>query len=90
MTRKKAPECRRLIYRHTRGAWAGIDQIVGVVTANHFIYLTVREARSHQGPVPDVLSEVPMMPDGRESRALRMKTTNRYVLYQEELVEGHA
>lgn len=80
----EVPAFRRLVYRHTRGPWAGIDQIVGYVTPKDFTYLTVRERRAHKGPVPDVLTAVEMSPDGRESRGLRLKTTDRYVHYQEE------
>lgn len=79
----EVPAFRRLVYRHTRGPWTGIDQIVGYVTPTDFIYLTARERRSHKGPVPDVLAEVEMSPNGRESRAMRLKTSDRYVHYQE-------
>lgn len=77
------PPFRRLVYRHTAGPYAGLDQIVGYVNETHFVYLLQREARPHTGPVPDKLKAIPMFPDGRMAKGMRLKTTDRYVLYQE-------
>ncbi len=79
----EVPSFRRLVYRHTAGPHAGLDQIVGFVDQKHFVYLLQREARPHKGPVPDKLSAIPMWPDGRMAKAMRLKTTDRYVMYQE-------
>lgn len=79
----EVPEFRRLIYRHTRGSWAGIDQIVGIATPRGFFFLTTREVKGHEGPAPDKMSVTQMMPDGREAKGLRLKSTDRYVMYQE-------
>lgn len=70
------PTIRRIVVRHTAGPYAGLRQILGVTD-------------SEPGELPDILpgpGEVaPMFPDNRPARALRLKSTNRYVLYQEQV-----
>lgn len=72
---------RRIVLRHTAGPYPGLRQIVGVI--------------DKVGELPDILpapSEPPanLWPDDREARALRMKSTDRYVLYQEQVTDKAA
>lgn len=70
---------RRIVIQHTAGPYPGLRQIVGVFTAQD----------SEQGRIPDVLpaypaAPQPLWPDGRLARALRLKSTETYVLYTEQ------
>lgn len=69
--------------QHAAGPYAGLRQIVGVFTAED----------SQAGRIPDVMPHhpnppMPWWPDGRLAKALRLKSTDRYVLYTEQVVAG--
>ena len=81
---------RRVIYQHTRGPWKGVHQIIALELRDtpqgvgRLGYLHTREIRALEpGPMPDRLAAIPMTPDGRQSKGMRLKSTDRYVLYQE-------
>lgn len=76
---------RRIIFEHTEGVFKGLRQIVGVQREKDIVYTHTEPymVRTHEGPLPDVLASIPMTPDGRWSRGMRLKTTDRYALYQE-------
>lgn len=77
---------RRIIYQHTRGPWKGMHQFLAVENTDMqaVCYLHTGEIRGVEpGPLPDKLAAVAMFPDGRMARAMRLKTTDKYVLYQE-------
>lgn len=70
---------RRVVLRHTAGPYPGLCQIVGVFSADD----------AEQGRIPDILPAHPsppmaLWPDGRLTKALRLKSTPTYVLYQEQ------
>jgi hypothetical protein len=70
------PNIRRLVLRHTAGPYAGLRQIIGLTD-------------KAPGELPDILpgpGEVGVLwPDNRPARALRLLSTDRYVLYQEQV-----
>ncbi len=77
---------RRIVYRHTRGDYPGLRQILALASeeANTLHYLHTGEVRKLEvGPLPDRLAPVQMPFDGRIGRAMRLKTSDKYVLYQE-------
>ena len=77
---------RRIVYRHTRGDYVGLRQILAIADedTNRLTYLHTGEARALEaGPLPDRLAPVAMPFDGRIGRAMRLKTSDKYVLYQE-------
>jgi hypothetical protein len=76
---------RRIVYIHTAGPYAGLRQILGLSAPEGVLFLHTGELRAHSGPPPDVLAPIAMPPDGRISAGMRLKSTDRYVLYQERL-----
>ncbi len=78
---------RRIVYCHTRGDYVGLRQILALADdeLNILTYLHTREARAlDMGPLPDRLAPVAVLVGGdRRSRAMRLKTSDKYVLYQE-------
>jgi hypothetical protein len=81
---------RRIVYQHTRGPWVGLRQILAVTfegnehTSPHLGYLHTGEVRALEfGPLPDRLAPVAMPPDGRLSKGMRLKSSDKYVLYLE-------
>ena len=83
----KEVRMRRIVYRHTAGPYPGLRQILAVASNEYLDYLHTRERRSlDPGPLPDMLAPVPMWPDGRMSKGMRLKSTDTYVLYQEHLM----
>jgi hypothetical protein len=60
---------RRVILRHTAGPYPGLRQILGVVEG--------------VGELPDILRDIVIRPSGRPATAMRLRSTRRYVLYQE-------
>jgi hypothetical protein len=76
---------RRIFLRHTTGPYPGLVQMIGVFTAEN----------AEMGQIPDVLPPHPqppaaLWPDGRLGKALRLKSTDRYVMYQEQAGEAVA
>lgn len=74
---------RRIIFRHTHGPYPGLRQIVGLFTSSD----------AELGRIPDVLPAhpappAPLWPDGRLAKALRLRSTETYVLYTEQAVEA--
>jgi hypothetical protein len=77
---------RRIVYRHTRGDYAGLRQILALADedTNLLTYLHTGEARMlERGPLPDKLAPVALPFDGRIGRGMRLKTSDKYVMYQE-------
>lgn len=85
-----APAIRRVVYRHTAGPYPGLRQIMGLADARTVVFLHSGEARTLEAGMPDRMAAVAMWPDGRASKGMRLKSTDRYVLYQESPVEGVA
>jgi hypothetical protein len=76
---------RRIVLRHTAGPYAGLRQIIGVFSADD----------AEMGRIPEVIpaypqGPAPLWPDGRLAKALRIKATDRYVLYQEQVADEAA
>lgn len=76
---RNAATTRRIVLRHTAGPYAGLRQIIGVFTAED----------AELGRIPEVIpahpaGPAPLWPDGRLAKALRLKATDRYVLYTEQ------
>jgi hypothetical protein len=73
---------RRVVIVHTAGPYPGLRQIIGLIPL------------SDAAPAPEVLPPpgtgmaMALWPDQRGARALRLRSTERYVLYQERPVEG--
>lgn len=61
---------RRLCVRHTAGPYPGLTQIIGLVKTDK--------------PLPEMLTGVAMSPDGRKAKVMRLRTTDKYALYQEQ------
>lgn len=84
------PRLRRVVYRHTAGPYPGLRQIVGLMTPEgvQFLHTNPPFGRAF-GPdgKGDRLEPIPMWPDGRLSAGLRLKTTDRWVMYQESPLE---
>jgi hypothetical protein len=77
---------RRIVYRHTRGAYPGLRQILALASEedNSLRYLHTGEVRRLEvGPLPDRLAAVQLPFDGRIGRGMRLKTSDKYVVYQE-------
>jgi hypothetical protein len=73
---------RRIVLQHTAGPYPGLRQIIGTFTADN----------AELGQIPDIIPAhpqpaAPMWPDGRLAKALRLKSTERYVLYVEQKAE---
>lgn len=69
--------------RHTAGPYPGLRQICGSFSLED----------TEGGRIPDILPAYPsppmaLWPDGRLAKALRLKSTDRYVLYQEQAPEA--
>lgn len=75
---------RRVVLLHTAGPYPGLRQIIGLFEG------------ADTAPSPEVLPApgtgmaLTMWPDGRHARALRLKATPKFVLYQERPVEAPA
>ena len=70
---------RRVVLCHTAGPYPGLRQIIGVFTADD----------AAMGRIPEVLPAHPqeaarLWPDGRLAKALRLHSTDRYVMYTEQ------
>ena len=77
---------RRIVYRHTAGPYPGLRQILALEGEQQLLYLHTGDMRIlDAGPLPDRLAPVALWPDGRLSKAMRLKTTDTYVVYQEVL-----
>lgn len=81
---------RRIVYQHTRGPWIGLSQILAMEIRKtpqgrgKLGYLHTGKLRDlDPGPMPDRLAPVAMQPDGRMAKGMRLKTTDKYVVYQE-------
>jgi hypothetical protein len=80
---------RRIVYLHTAGPWIGLRQILGGEfregqSPGSLVYFHTGETKAlAAGPLPDRLAPVQMAPDGRVSKGMRLKTTDKYVLYVE-------
>lgn len=71
---------RRIVLRHTAGPYPGLRQIIGLFTAED----------ADLGRIPEVIpahpqGPAPLWPDGRLAKALKLKTTDRYVVYTEQV-----
>ena len=74
----------RIVYQHTTGPYPGLRQILAVTSDTAIHYLHTGEQRTlDPGPLPPCLAPVTMWPDGRMAIGMRLKTNDRYVLYQE-------
>lgn len=74
----QAAPTRRIVLAHTAGPYPGLRQILGVFNAHD--------------SVPDILPAYPapaisLPPDGRLGKALRLRSNDKYVLYQEQAGE---
>ena len=79
---------RRIVYQHTAGAYPGLRQILAVETEHEgtpvLVYLHSNEGRRlDPGPLPDRLAPIKMPFDGRKAAAMRLKTSDKWVLYVE-------
>jgi hypothetical protein len=80
---------RRIVYRHTAGPYPGLHQILALELRGEggtgaLFYLHTGEQRALEpGPLPDRLAPIPMCPDGRMAKGMRLKTSDKWVLYQE-------
>lgn len=72
---------RRIVLRHTAGPYAGLRQIIGCFGGDVEIPEVI--PAHPQGPAP-------LWPDGRLAKALRLKSTDRYVLYTEQIADEAA
>lgn len=66
---------RRIVLQHNAGPYAGLRQIMG----------TFPETASERDQVPELVPAMPWWPDGRVSKALRLQSTDRWVLYSEQV-----
>ena len=71
---------RRIVLTHMAGPYPGLRQIIGTFSADD----------AEMDAIPDVLPAYPappcpLWPDGRLAKALRLKSTDKYVLYQEQV-----
>lgn len=68
---------RRVVFLHKNGPYPGLYQIIGLIP-NH------DEAPSPEVlPAPGTGMHIQAWPDGRKVRAMRLNSTERYVLYLE-------
>ena len=81
---------RRIVYRHTAGPYVGLRQILGVEVRKtlqgpgHLLLLHIGEWMAlDPGPMPDVIQPIPLFPDMRMAKGMRLRTSDKYVLYQE-------
>jgi len=80
---------RRIFYQHTTGPYVGLRQLVAMEMRHEqghgaLGYIATGEIRTLEpGPMPDRLKAAPMFPDGRMAKAMRLKTTDKWVLYRE-------
>lgn len=91
------PVVRRIVYRHTAGPYPGLRQILGIEIrqdANlpgQLTWLHTGVVMSLEpGPMPDKLVAIPLQPDGRHSKALRLVSKPGYSIYQESPVDAVA
>jgi hypothetical protein len=77
---------RRIVVRHTAGPYPGLRQIIGAMTETGVQYFHTGESRPFGGGGNgDTLNQVRLWPDGRVGLLMRMKSNNRYALYQEQV-----
>jgi hypothetical protein len=74
---------RRIVFRHTHGPYPGLRQIIGLFT----------KSDAELGRIPDVIPAhpappQPVWPDGRLAKALRLRSTETYVEYVEQVVDA--
>lgn len=81
---------RRVVFRHTAGPYPGLAQILGLMSDDGVGFIHTGEYRpfTPNSGTGDILAAIPMPPDGRWSKGMRLKSTDRYVLYQESLVQA--
>lgn len=80
---------RRIVYQHTRGLYPGLHQILAIEAREgdkgmlHYLH-TGEQRTLEPGPMPDKLAAIRLNVGGsRVARAMRLKTSDKYVLYQE-------
>lgn len=80
---------RRVVYVHTAGPYPGLRQILGLISDDGVQFLHTGEFRpfTPQSGTGDVLAAVQMCPDGRWSKGMRLRSTDRYALFQEKCVQ---